>query len=406
MASELQRLVDNLGNRLGRSVAIDDPDMHLLAYNAHSSEVDSARTGSILQRSVPREVVDHVYASGAGATSDLFLVPARADLGLQIPRIGMPVHHQGSLLAFVWLLGSEGPVTEEQTDAVRRAAETVAIIMHREYLLGALTRGRERELTRDLLSDAEQVRRSAADQLIADNLFSTESARSIVIEILRPDGGTTEQDQLALAAGAELGRSHRSQRHVLTLERPDHAIVLLTADDRPDDRPDDPVRALGAAMRERVLAEAEAGCSCWIGIGGIRSDLADIQASYLEARRAADVAKVVQVLGPVVRSDELGVYGLLAELPQDTLAAGLPPGLRVLFDRAQGDDALVETLETFLDNAGDVKQTAEQLHIHRTSLYYRLRRVEEISGLDLSLGDDRLALHLGLRIARLIDLRH
>jgi len=45
----------------------------------------------------------------------------------------MPVHHHGALLGFVWLLASDGPVSEEHTDALRQAAETVALIMHREY---------------------------------------------------------------------------------------------------------------------------------------------------------------------------------------------------------------------------------------------------------------------------------
>ena len=38
------------------------------------------------------------------------------------------------------------------------------------------------------------------------------------------------------------------------------------------------------------------------------------------------------------------------------------------------------TLETYLDHAGDVKSTAAELWLHRTSLYYRLRRVEEVAG--------------------------
>jgi PAS domain S-box-containing protein len=49
--------------------------------------------------------------------------------------------------------------------------------------------------------------------------------------------------------------------------------------------------------------------------------------------------------------------------------------------------------------------TGQALVIHRTSLYYRLRRVREISGADLASGDDRLALHLGIEVARFIGLR-
>jgi DNA-binding PucR family transcriptional regulator len=48
-----------------------------------------------------------------------------------------------------------------------------------------------------------------------------------------------------------------------------------------------------------------------------------------------------------------------------------------------------------------VKSTAAELWLHRTSLYYRLRRVEEVAGVDLSAGEDRLLCHVALRLARL-----
>ena len=63
------------------------------------------------------------------------------------------------------------------------------------------------------------------------------------------------------------------------------------------------------------------------------------------------------------------------------------------------------TLEAYLDLAGDARATAEALSLHRATMYYRLNRIEEITGARLKTGDDRLALHLGLRLARLSGLR-
>ncbi|WPB88004.1 PucR family transcriptional regulator [Streptomyces malaysiensis] len=62
---------------------------------------------------------------------------------------------------------------------------------------------------------------------------------------------------------------------------------------------------------------------------------------------------------------------------------------------------LVSSLEEFLDRAGDVSRTAAALHVHRTTLYHRLKRVEVITGLDLDNGLDRLTLHLALKLSRL-----
>ena len=42
------------------------------------------------------------------------------------------------------------------------------------------------------------------------------------------------------------------------------------------------------------------------------------------------------------------------------------------------------------------------LTIHRHTLYYRLRRIQELTTLDLSIGQDRLELHVGLSLGRLV----
>ena len=52
-------------------------------------------------------------------------------------------------------------------------------------------------------------------------------------------------------------------------------------------------------------------------------------------------------------------------------------------------------------SADDPQRAAARLRVHRQTLYYRLSRVAELTGLDLADGDDRLLLHLGLRAARL-----
>lgn len=52
----------------------------------------------------------------------------------------------------------------------------------------------------------------------------------------------------------------------------------------------------------------------------------------------------------------------------------------------------------FLDQAGNVDRTGEQLYLHRTSVYYRLRSFERSTGLDLDDGETRLMLHLWFRL--------
>jgi hypothetical protein len=404
VASELQRLVDHLGNRLGRSVAIDDPDIRLLAYNAHTADVDDARVGSIMRRSVPSALTGYLDELGIQHAEDVFTVPARPDIGLAVERIGMPVRYGRTLLGYLWLVRSDGPVTAEHAEAMREGAGRAALILHREYLLGELARGQERELLRDLLADDASLRVEAAARLVEEELVAAGPMAALVATLSRDvDEPFGERDRLALAAAVDHGRRRLSPRSALALQRPDHALLVAVWPGAGDDSVDKHTAELAGVVHERLVAESgRAAGACWVGIGNARRSLAELRQSYHEARRAADVARVTGALGQVAAYQNLGVYALLAQLSPADLANALHPGIRPLLT-AGGHDDLVETLTAYLDNAGDAKRTVAQLHVHRATLYYRLHRIEELSNLDLSRGDDRLAAHLSLKLARLIE---
>ncbi|MFI1913447.1 PucR family transcriptional regulator [Nocardia sp. NPDC020380] len=58
---------------------------------------------------------------------------------------------------------------------------------------------------------------------------------------------------------------------------------------------------------------------------------------------------------------------------------------------------LLETLEVFLGCEGSWRQSAQRMHVHLNTIRYRMGRVEELTGRDLSRLDDRLDLYLALR---------
>src|SRR6202000_584517 len=122
------------------------------------------------------------------------------------------------------------------------------------------------------------------------------------------------------------------------------------------------------------------------------------------ARLALRVAATVPELGSPAGWEELGAYRLLARAAEGPHAEELlHPGLPKLF-ALQSKESLVSTLEAYLDNGCDTKLTAEALFLHRASLYYRLQRVEALAGTSLKSGADRLALHSGLKLARLLGI--
>ena len=107
------------------------------------------------------------------------------------------------------------------------------------------------------------------------------------------------------------------------------------------------------------------------------------------------------MFGRVIPWSGLGVYRVLSRLDARHLDLhGVHPGLERLI-RDQTNLVLLETLERYLDLAGNAHATAKQLRLHRATLYYRLRRIEELAETDLKDGNERLCLHLTLKLARL-----
>jgi DNA-binding PucR family transcriptional regulator len=101
-------------------------------------------------------------------------------------------------------------------------------------------------------------------------------------------------------------------------------------------------------------------------------------------------------LGPVAEWSRIGAYRLLTSLSPD---AAHDPAVAPLLSPAQRE--LARTAEVYLDHAGQAGRTAAALGIHRQTLYYRLSRVEQLTGLDLDDGEHRLLLHMALKAARL-----
>ena len=75
----------------------------------------------------------------------------------------------------------------------------------------------------------------------------------------------------------------------------------------------------------------------------------------------------------------------------------------VAYDEQYETD-LVQTLETFLECDGNVANTASRLFTHRHTIRYRLERVRDLCGLDVSSTDGREKLGLGLKAMRVLGI--
>lgn len=401
VSDELQSIIDSLATRVGRSVAVDDPHGRLLAHTSHVGAVDAVRTESILSRRAPDAAWSWAMSFRPTLDDRPTRVPPNPDLGMDA-RVGRAIRAQGAILGYLWVLDSDRELGDDELTLLESAADEAGAVLYRTRLLTELELGRERELLRDLLADGADLREHAANELLEANLFAPEGPIvAVVVQPVASDASTIDDEvRLGIGAALERVRPLASPRRRMHLVRHNHGLFVGCPSDR--SLPDGGIEALGHRLRDELLKRLDA--DTWdvdVGIGAAHAEVVDVAVSYGEAQRALRVAQTVRGFGPVTSWDDLGIYRILTRLPADELAAGiLHPGIARLLAAPSGEQ-LVSTLECYLDLAGDAKATAAKLFLHRTSLYYRLRRAEEIAGLDLRDGDDRLALHLGLKLARL-----
>jgi DNA-binding PucR family transcriptional regulator len=148
--------------------------------------------------------------------------------------------------------------------------------------------------------------------------------------------------------------------------------------------------------RAAVADRAQRAQRAAAGVASARVGLAELGAAWQEASAAARAVLAEPRLGPVAEWASIGPFRLLTSLPPE---AAHDPAVRTLLAPAHRE--LARTAEVFLDRAGQAGRTAAELGIHRQTLYYRLSRVEQLTGLDLDDGEDRLLLHMALKGARL-----
>ncbi len=168
--------------------------------------------------------------------------------------------------------------------------------------------------------------------------------------------------------------------------------------------------ATAARAAEGILREMEAGLSGFtfaIGRSRIAEDPTDLPRAASEALLAANVAQG-SADGAALAFEQTGAYRLLlsamSENPSELqrfYAETVEP--LVAYDEQYETD-LVRTLEAFLEADGNVAGTAQRLFTHRHTIYYRLERVRELSGLDVSSSDGREKLSLGLKSMRVLGI--
>ncbi|MGW3294610.1 PucR family transcriptional regulator [Streptomyces xiamenensis] len=360
MEPDYQELIDEVSARLGTPATLEGRDFALIAFGAHDSAddrvMDPVRTRSILHRRSSVEVRAWFERFGIARARGPVRIPPDPAAGVRTGRICLPARHHGVVYGYIWLVDDGAlELTDPRLADAQATAERIGSLLARSAGLG----GRLGALLHTLLTSPQ--REAAAGELTEALGPAGTGPLTMVAALPWSDGAPALPGALALCP----------------LEGTLAALVR-------------PASAWAVAGR---LSGPETA----VGIGADRAVAAELPAAWREALGAARAARAEPALGPIASWNAIGPYRLLTTLPP----AAPDPAVAPLLAPAHRE--LARTAEIFLDQAGSPARTATALGIHRQTLYYRLTRVEALTGLDLADGEHRLLLHLALKAARLRD---
>ena len=391
-SATLQELVEDLARQLNAPAVIEDDELRMVASSPHGVLIDDIRRDPILVEHAPAAVSDWLRRFGLEAAAGPVRIPGDRARGI-LGRLCVPVSYRGARLGYLWLIDDDQRLGGAQVRTAARAADQAGLLMFGDLLGERMASG----VLAHLLSPVDELRGDAMRHIDDGGLRGLRGP--VIAVVVRTAGAAAPLSQPVLAESLRDVTRARSAGTVIGLANPDHGVLVA------HDQGAAAVRDLADAARARLLLRLQPGGNGTSVVAGIGdpSILADACGSYRQAKQAAWVAARIGRADPVARWRDLGVYRTLAQLPAGAEAAdSLDPRLAALLDQADGP--VITTLETYLDLAGDAKASAARLSLHRGTLYYRLQKAERIAGVDLRSGGDRLALHLGFKLARLVGL--
>jgi hypothetical protein len=331
-----------------------------------------------------------------------------ADLGADAvskQRVAIAVRAGDEVLGSIWA-AMDGEVTPERSAVLQDSAKLVALHMLR-VRAGADV---QRRLRTDLVSTALEGGVGARDAL---SRLGLEGAQVVVLAAsLRPEhpgGPLLTPEQPAGDAGGETGDLERVADALsvhLSASVPTSAVavvggiaygLLVVVAGARGGEPEERAARLAEEFCERVGSRL----SIVVGVGGVGDDVRGVSESRATATRVLRVLREGHAARRVARLPDVHAQSLLLELRDLAAARGerpVGPVPRLLAYDERNDSHLAETLGAWLDTLGDVRAAASALYIHPNTLRYRLRRLEEVSGLDLTDPEQRFAAMLQLRI--------
>ena len=330
---------------------------------------------------------------------------------LRLPKVGgMPAIIVAPILVgdevpsyLVTIDPSENLFGEDMSLLVTEHAATICgVILGRERVVAAAARRVRDDLVEGLLLG--RGRDNADASRWAAHLGYDPAVDHHVLAIAfdlppAPDGASSDE-------AAQRQRIWESIEHFIGTRAPDaivsaresEVVVVVTA--APDPKtPAMDTRQLAAACLAR-LAELFPMAKVVIGIGGTCRDPGEIARSYAQAQRTTQTLRRLSRTGSVAAFGDLGILRLLLQVPELAELRSFAADVlgKLSMHEHEHKSEYLTTLACYFRENNSPQRASRILHVHPNTVAYRVKRIEEITGLRLDNYSDRLIAQVALEI--------
>ncbi len=407
--ADLAGVVQLISDRMTATVAVVTQLMDVLTAAAPGVAAEKAAAA----------VREHVIHPRLGQVLRASRLSQRA---LRLPNVGgMP-----AIIVAPILVGDEVPsylITIDPADNIfgedisllvtEHAATICGVILGRERVVAAAARRVRDDLVEGLLlgrgRDQSDTSRWAAhlgyDPARDHNVMAIAFDLPVVGNTAPAAGNTGGHADTA----AQRQRIWESIEHFVATRAPDAIIsaresevVVVTA------APDSQGPAAPAALDARRLAHAclarlaelFPAAQVVIGIGGICRDPRDVARSYAQAQRTTQTLKRLRRASTVSAFADLGILRLLLQVPDLAELRSFAADVlgKLSLHEQEHKSAYLTTLACYFRENNSPQRASRILHVHPNTVAYRVKRIEEITGLHLDNYTDRLIAQVALEI--------
>lgn len=398
-SAQIQLIVDLLARSLNRAVLLDDTAMTPMTFSRQLGTVDDVRMHSLLERTTKPEVIAELRAFGIDDADPGVAIPPLPRYGM-VARYCVPVRSAANHFGYLWVIDPQQSLSAaERALAHQAGADLVAILDRRQTTERAIESARQALLTRLLSAGVDEPLDMVLRELSARDMAQPDSLLTVFAFV--PSGDAAEAEQRLIALRLRLSTVERTHSWFVLPGNPMSVFAFCPAHVRV------PPQRLAETVTASILATFDDARA--IGWSGTRLPLARAGRAFRDARLACTLAAAgVGPDGTVLDWTAAGSWRAvallvdsLADAPHE-LDALVHPGIAALL--AEGRDDLIQTLEAYLSSGGDARRAADTMHLHRSTLYYRLEKITQALGddvTDLTDGEARFDLMLSIRLARL-----